>query len=138
MGSNSKIDRIIFFDGVCNLCNASVNFIIDRDPKGVFKFAPLQSQTARELLSKHNVDMEKMDSIVFYSQGMIYQRSRAALEIARRLSGGWPLFYVFMIVPAFIRNFFYDLVARNRYMWFGKRETCRIPTPDLKSRFLDS
>jgi predicted DCC family thiol-disulfide oxidoreductase YuxK len=115
-----------------------VNFIIDRDPKGVFKFAPLQSQTAIEILSQHGVDIEKMDSIVFYSKGMIYQRSRAALEIAKRMSGGWPLFYVFMIVLPFIRNFFYDLVARNRYKWFGKRETCRIPTPDLKSRFLDS
>ena len=129
---------VILFDGVCNLCNGSVNFIIDRDKQQYFKFASLQSDEAAQLLAAHALPANSLDSIVLVEGGRLYLRSTAALRVARRLSGGWPLFYVFMVIPPFIRNAVYNLIARNRYKWFGKAAACRIPTPELKSRFLES
>ncbi|MEO1054157.1 MAG: thiol-disulfide oxidoreductase DCC family protein [Bacteroidota bacterium] len=129
---------VILFDGVCNLCNSSVNFVIDRDKGRYFKFAALQSEAGQELLSSLGQPTENFDSIVLVSNGKIYKKSRAALEVARKLRGLWPLLYVFMIVPWFIRNPIYDLIAKNRYRWFGKSNECRMPTPELKQRFLDS
>lgn len=127
---------IIFFDGVCNLCNGAVNFVIDRDPKGKFKLAPLQSAIAADYLKKEQLD--NLNSIALFEDGIIYQKSTAALKIAKKLRGAWPLLYTFIIIPPFIRDFVYDFIAKNRYKWFGKQETCRLPTPDIKARFLQS
>jgi len=128
---------IIMFDGVCNLCNASVNFIIDRDTKRYFRFAPLQSETGQAFLKKNELNAEDFDSLVLVEGDQFYRKSTAALRIARKLDGMWPLFYIFIIIPPFIRNIFYDLVAKNRYKIFGRSDQCRIPTPELKSLFLD-
>ena len=138
MGASSSLDHpTIFFDGVCNLCNSSINFVIDRDSKAIIKFVPLQSNTAKGLLPKHNIDPEKLDGIVFYDGEKIYQKSRAVLEITTRMRGIWPLCYGLIIIPGFVRNLVYDFIAKNRYRWFGKQSACRVPTPELKSRFLD-
>ena len=138
MDTDSEINHVIFFDGICNPCNSSINFVIDRDPKEYFKFASLQSPIAKEILSAYEVNSIDLESIIFYSNHKVYHRSRAALEIVKRMKGAWPILYIFIIIPKFIRDFFYNLVARNRYKWFGKQDTCRIPTPDIKSRFIDS
>lgn len=131
--------EIIFFDGVCNLCNGAVNFIIDRDRKKHFFFASLQSDLAREKLQHSKVDVSKLDSIVLMKKnGELKEKSSAVLHIARHLSGGWPLLYVFMILPVFLRDLVYDFIAANRYKWFGRRDECRIPTPELRQRFLDA
>ena len=124
------------FDGVCNLCNSSVNFIIDHDPKGHFKFAALQSDFGQEKLQELGFNTEDFDSLVLLSGGKVYKKSSAALRIARRLSGLYPLLYIFMIIPPFIRHALYDVIARNRYKWWGKRDSCRMPTPELRSRFV--
>jgi len=136
MDTTSEVNNVVFFDGVCNLCSSSVNFVIDRDPKSFFSFAPLQSDFAQTLLKTHNFDLSQLESIIFYTNGNVYRRSRAALEISKRMNGLWPMMYIFMIVPGFIRDIVYNWIARNRYKWFGKQETCRIPTPELKSRFI--
>jgi predicted DCC family thiol-disulfide oxidoreductase YuxK len=128
---------VILFDGVCNLCNASVQFIIKRDSKSVFRFASLQSAIGQNLLRQAGLDTQLLYSVMFMYQGKVYQRSRAALEIAWRLGGLWSLFYVFILIPPFIRNAVYNWVARNRYRWFGVQQTCMMPTPDMKARFLD-
>lgn len=134
---NTDNNPVVFFDGVCNFCNASVNFIIDRDKRNRFRFAALQSDYAHQQLTALGVDPTKMDTVVLLQNGRLYQCSTAALRIAKQLDGLWPLWYVFIIVPPFIRNFFYDIVARNRYRWFGKRDTCRMPTPEERERFLE-
>lgn len=128
--------QVIFFDGVCNLCNSSVNFIIDRDKDMAFKYAALQSSYATELLRPKGVDVSRLESIVLYQNGKVYTKSSAALKIARQLSGAWPIFYGLMILPKFIRDFFYNIIAKNRYKWFGKKNECRIPTPELKDLFV--
>lgn len=138
MGANSEINQVVLFDGVCNLCNSSVNFLIDRDPDAQFRMASLQSSFAKEFLPQFGIDPEKIDSIAFYVDGRLFRRSRAVLEIARRMRRGWPLMYVFIIIPGFLRDGIYNWIARNRYKWFGKQDFCRMPTPELKSRFLDS
>jgi predicted DCC family thiol-disulfide oxidoreductase YuxK len=127
---------IVLFDGVCNFCNASINFVIDRDSKGIFKFAALQSEIGQELLKKYGLKQDSFDSIILEKEGKIYQKSDAALEIARNLDGLWKIFYVFKIIPSFLRNPIYDLIAKNRYRIFGRTDACRIPTPELKARFL--
>ncbi len=133
MSSNKKI---ILFDGVCNLCNGSVVFIIKRDKKDVFRFAAIQSEEGQELIQKYNIDTSKIDSILLLDGENYYSKSTVALKIARHLKGGYPLLYVFMILPRFFRNWVYDIIARNRYKWFGKKESCMIPTPELKAKFL--
>lgn len=127
---------IVLFDGVCNLCNNAVNFIIDRDPQGRFIFASQQSSEGQSLLEKFALSTLTMDSLVLIRGYKVYTKSGAALEIARFLSGFWPGFYIFKLVPYPIRDFIYNLVARNRYRLFGKREQCRYPTAELKTRFL--
>tara|TARA_R110002012_G_scaffold88936_3_gene218553 strand:- start:84 stop:482 length:399 start_codon:yes stop_codon:yes gene_type:complete len=129
--------KIILFDGVCNLCNGAINFIIKRNSKASLKFASLQSDTGKQLLKEYNIDPLKTDSIVLIDSNKAFLKSDAALRIAKDLDDAYPLLYSFIIIPAFIRNSIYDLIARNRYKWFGKKESCMIPTPDLKSRFLD-
>ena len=127
---------IILFDGVCNLCNGAVNFVIKRDPGNVFKFTPLQEKQGVLLLKKHAIDAQKLDSIVLVENKKVYTKSSAALRIARKLSGLWPLFFVLLIIPSFIRDGVYDFIAKNRYKWFGKKEQCMIPTLGLKEKFL--
>lgn len=128
---------VILFDGVCNLCNGAVDFILERDPAGHFAFASLQSGAGQEILAHYGLSTENFDSLVLVKDGKVYQKSRAALEIAARLKGAWPLLQVFKLVPAFLRNGVYDFIGRNRYRFFGKRETCRFPTPEIRSRFLE-
>ncbi|MBC8110140.1 MAG: thiol-disulfide oxidoreductase DCC family protein [Verrucomicrobia bacterium] len=128
--------HVILFDGVCNLCNNSVNFIIDRDKKNIFQFAALQSEAGKKLLLQHQLPADKSDSIVLIKNGKVYQRSAAALEIARHLQGFWSFMYVFKIIPDFISDIFYNFIAKNRYRFFGQQEACRIPTPELKAKFL--
>ena len=131
--------EIIFFDGVCNLCNGAVNFIIDRDKRGRFLFASLQSDLAREKLGHKGIDASRLDSIVLLKKnGTAKEKSSAILHIARGLGGAWPLMYVFMILPKPFRDLVYDFIARNRYKWFGRQDECRIPTPELRQRFLDA
>ncbi|MEP0265142.1 thiol-disulfide oxidoreductase DCC family protein [Dokdonia sp.] len=132
-----KDKKIILFDGVCNLCNTSIIFVIKHDPKDLFRFAPLQSDLGKALISKHDIDSTKVDSIILVDQEKAYTKSSAALRIARHLSGGYSFLAIFLIFPAFLRNVVYDYIARNRYKWYGKKESCMIPTPELKAKFLD-
>ena len=127
---------IILFDGVCNLCNGAVTFVIKRDPKDRFRFAALQSEIGEELIHKHGLKDKGLDSIVLIEGEKAFVKSSAALRIARKLSGIWPLLYIFNILPRFLRDPFYDLIARNRYAWYGKRESCMIPTPELRAKFI--
>lgn len=130
--------KIILFDGVCNLCNSSVNFIIDRDPKKNFKFASIQSNIGQSILKKEKSPYgELLNSVVYKKNEKIYFKSDAALQIARELSFPWNSFFLLIVVPPFIRDFFYDLIAKNRYRLFGKRESCRMPSPEIKERFLE-
>ncbi|MFC6996761.1 thiol-disulfide oxidoreductase DCC family protein [Rufibacter roseus] len=126
----------ILFDGVCNLCNGFVQFVIEHDPHGYFKFAALQSEIGQQTLQQHKMPTQQFSSFLLLENGKLYTRSSAALRVFRRLSGAWPLLYGFMILPAFLRDAVYDLVARNRYRWFGQQESCMLPTPELKARFL--
>lgn len=128
--------KVILFDGVCNLCNTSVTFVIKRDKTDTFRFATLQEEPGKSLLEKHAIDPSETDSIILVDGEKAYTKSTAALKIARHLGGGYPLLYGFMIVPKFIRNWVYDYVAKNRYKWYGKKESCMIPTPALRSKFL--
>lgn len=128
---------IILFDGVCNLCNAAVNFVIKRDKNNRIQFAPLQSETATILLKDSPVDPSELKSFIFIDKGVLYTESTAALKVCRYLSAGWPLCYGVIIVPRFIRDRFYKWVARNRYKWFGQKNECMIPTPELRAKFLN-
>lgn len=134
MNSSSPV---VLFDGVCNLCNRSVQFIIKKDKKKQFLFASLQGKTGGELLKKFDLPADVFNSFILVEGENVYSRSTAALRIAKQLGGGWKLLYGFMILPRFIRDAVYNLVAKNRYKWFGKRDECMIPTPELKERFLD-
>ena len=128
---------IILFDGVCNFCNASINFIIDRDSQNKFRFASLQSDTGQKLLQQYKVpDARSLDRVVLIKNNKIYKKSAAALEIVKDLNGFWPVLYIFKILPSFILDTFYNLIAKNRYKIFGRAEVCRIPTPQLKQKFL--
>ena len=128
---------IILFDGVCNLCNSSINFIIDRDTERRFRFASLQSVEGEALLRQHGLIIKAtLDSVILIENEKVYQKSAAALRIARHLGGAWPLLGIFWLVPSFLRDAVYNLIARNRYRWFGRQESCRLPTPELKERFL--
>jgi predicted DCC family thiol-disulfide oxidoreductase YuxK len=128
---------IVLFDGVCNLCNASVTFILDRDRRGLFAFAALQSEVGHDLLATHGLPPDAVATIVLIERGRAYTRSRAALRIARHLDGAWPLLFALSVVPTALTDRLYDLVAHNRYRWFGRRDACRVPTPELRARFLD-
>jgi len=127
---------IVLFDGVCNFCNGAVNWVIERDPAGYFKFAALQSAIGRELTAKYGIDRNETDSVILLEDEKIYTYSTAALRIARRLSRLWMLAYAFVIIPKPVRDLFYKLFARYRYQLFGKQDACMIPTPEVKARFL--
>jgi predicted DCC family thiol-disulfide oxidoreductase YuxK len=130
------IQSIILFDGVCNFCNYWVNFIIDRDKQNNFKFAALQSEKGRELLDKFNLPKDDFDSFVLIEENKIFKKSSAAFEIVKHLNG-WPKIIIpFSILPHTFTNLIYDLVAKNRYKFFGKKDSCRIPTKEEKSKFL--
>ena len=128
---------MIVFDGVCNLCNGFVQFVIARDPARRFQFAALQSASARRVLERHNAPDPLPDSIALVEEGRVFTRSTAALRIARRLTFPWPLTTVLFAVPRPLRDWMYGVVARYRYRWFGRRSHCMVPTAALRSRFLD-
>ena len=127
---------VILFDGVCNLCNGAVQFVIRRDRSANFQFAPLQSAFGESVIQRHDFPKPVADSIVLVDAEGIWQKSDAILRIARKLPGGWPLLYGFIILPKFIRDGIYDWIARNRYRFFGRQLHCMIPTPELRARFL--
>jgi len=131
-----ELSTVILFDGVCNLCNGFVQFVIARDRNGRFKFASLQSDAAGRLLRGRLVVGATPESVVLVERARLHTRSSAALRIARGLGFPWALAYVFVIVPRPIRDWAYDVLARNRYRWFGRRDVCMVPTPDLRARFL--
>ncbi|UZR93334.1 thiol-disulfide oxidoreductase DCC family protein [Chondrinema litorale] len=126
---------IILFDGVCNLCNGSVNFIIDHDKKNRFKFTSLQSETGQKLLETHNLNLE-LESIILIENEKTYQKSDAALQISKKLNFPVPMLYIAIIIPRFLRDHIYNYIAKNRYKWFGKSDSCRMPTPELKAKFI--
>lgn len=128
---------ILLFDGVCELCDQSVQFVLKRDPKGHFKFASLQSQTGKALLKQYHLSPLNLETMVLIENGRAYTYSTASLRVVRHLSGAWSFCYGFILVPPCIRNAIYRWVARNRYRWFGKKVACRMPTPDERARFLD-
>ncbi|WP_231464890.1 thiol-disulfide oxidoreductase DCC family protein [Pedobacter sp. Leaf132] len=128
---------VIFFDGICSLCNASVQFVIEHDKKNYFKFTALQGNYARAVLPKFAVNPEILNSTLLLENGKLYTKSSSALRVAKKLNGLWPLLYGFIIIPKFIRDWFYDIIAKNRYKWWGKQESCWVPTPELKSKFYD-
>ena len=126
----------LLFDGICNLCNASVQWVIEHDQKGIFRFASLQSEAGQVFLKKFNLPTEELNTVVLVDGEHAWTRSDVPLQIFKKLGGWWRLLSVFFIVPRPVRNMVYDWVARNRYRWFGKKDECWLPTPDLKNRFL--
>ena len=139
---------VVLFDGVCNFCDASVNFVIERDREGYFKFAPLQSEAGRKLAEEYGLqsetaeedggasDLIPIDSVILVEDGKAYTHSTAALKIAKQLSGFWSMFYAFIVVPKPIRDFFYSLFAKYRYKMFGRKDECMLPSPEVRARFL--
>ncbi len=132
-----KQPAVVLFDGFCNLCSGSVQFIIKRDPASRFRFASLQSDFGQQQVSRFGFDPTKVESIVLIEGDQVYRQSDAALRIARQLSGLWPVLYAGIMLPRFLRDAIYNWIARNRYRFFGKKDACWIPTPELKARFLD-
>ena len=128
---------VVLFDGVCNLCNGSVNWIIDHDKKNQFQFASLQSAYGSKKVIEIGLSNDYMDTVVLIEDDKVFTHSDAILQIAKHLGGIYSLAVVFFIVPKFVRNFFYKIIAGNRYKWFGKRDACRMPTPELKSKFIE-
>lgn len=131
-----EIHPVILFDGVCNLCNTSVQFVIKHDTKRLFRYASLQSSFGEKILKENNLSADVFNSFILFENDTIYTRSTAALLVAKRLNGFIRILYGFIIIPEFIRNAVYNFIARNRYRWFGKRETCWLPSPELKELFL--
>jgi predicted DCC family thiol-disulfide oxidoreductase YuxK len=127
---------IVLFDGVCNFCNRSVSFVIKHDRRGYFRFAALQTAKGGEVARRHGIDPERLETFVLVENGRAYRKSGAALRVARRLGGPYALAYGLISIPPFMRDFFYDWFARRRYRWFGKRDECMVPSPELRERFL--
>lgn len=127
---------LVIFDGHCNFCNASVNFIMTRDTQKVFLFTPNQENSGQKILQNHHIPGSDVDTLYLYEDEQLYDRSTAALRIARHLTFPWNLSYLFIIIPRFIRDSLYDIIARNRYKWFGKSETCHLPTEEERARFI--
>jgi predicted DCC family thiol-disulfide oxidoreductase YuxK len=127
---------IVFFDGVCNLCNASIDFILKRDTKNLFLVGALQEDFSKKILSNYSVKQDYLESLILLEENQIYFKSTAALRIARHLKGLWPIFYLLIALPVWIRDPVYDWIGRNRYRWFGKKNTCRIASPDEQTKFL--
>jgi predicted DCC family thiol-disulfide oxidoreductase YuxK len=133
-----KNKAIILFDGICNLCNGAVQFVIRHDQRDQFLFASLQSKEAEKVLEPFSLDPAASNSFILVDDGKVYFRSTGVLRVLKKLSGFWRVFYGFIIVPGFIRDSIYNLIARKRYRWFGKKDQCMIPTPELQSKFLHS
>ena len=129
-------NRVILFDGVCNFCNSTVNFVIERDKKSIIKFAALQSDAGQQLLKQFNLPTSQFNSFIYIENGKVFTQSTAALRVCKNLSALWPLMYGFIIVPTFIRDGIYKWIAKNRYKWFGKKDHCMIPSSEVRSRFL--
>ena len=127
---------VILFDGVCNFCNGAVNFVLKQDKKGIFNFAALQSAAGQKLLQQYNLSMKDFDSFVLIENGKVYKKSTASLRVMNQLPWYWKEAQILRIVPRFLRDAIYDFIAKNRYKWFGKKEQCMIPTPEMRSRFL--
>lgn len=129
---------IILFDGVCNLCTGTVQFVIKHDPKHQFRFSSLQSEFGQQVMKEFNLPTAELGSFILLEEGKIYTKSSGALRVTKKLNGAWPFLYVFNIVPPFIRNSVYNWIAKNRYKWFGKKEECWIPTPELNILFIET
>lgn len=127
---------IILFDGVCNLCDGFVQWVIKRDPEGKFMFASLQSEAANKLFEKHNIQETDLSTVILIDGDKVYTHSDVPLQITHKIGGFWSVFYYFRWLPTPFRNAIYNWIARNRYRFFGKKDQCMIPTPNLKSRFL--
>ena len=130
-------EAIVLFDGMCNFCSGSVLFIIKRDPKGYFRFAPLQTEAGEKITEQYGIRTSQPETLILLEKGRAWYRSAAALRIARQLRRGWPLFYATIIIPPVIRDFFYNIIARHRYKWFGRKETCFVPDNEIRSRFIE-
>ena len=132
------MSAVLLFDGVCNLCSGTVQFVIAHDPNGYFKFASQQSDAGRELMEEHHIAIPAGDplSLILIEDGKVYQRSTGALRLCRKLTFPFKLGWVFIVTPRFIRDFVYDVIAKHRYAWFGKKDVCMVPTPELRARFL--
>jgi predicted DCC family thiol-disulfide oxidoreductase YuxK len=128
---------IILFDGVCNLCNGFVNFLILRDKQNQFQFGSLQSPKVQELLKEYHHSTNDLSTVLLIEDNKLYSQSTAVLKILRKMNGGWPLLYGFIILPKPVRDFFYQLIAKNRYRLFGRKDACMIPTPELKAKFVE-
>lgn len=128
---------IIIFDGICNFCNHSVDFIMKKDSAAYFLFTANQQETGKKILMQKGINVSAVDTIYLYENGELYSESTAALRIARHLTIPYRWCYIFILVPPFIRNFVYKIIAKNRYKWFGKKETCRLPSPAERARFLN-
>ncbi|WP_345240361.1 thiol-disulfide oxidoreductase DCC family protein [Pontibacillus salipaludis] len=129
------MNGIVLFDGECNFCDQSVQFIIKRDPQGYFSFASLQSEVGQDLLKKYEIPADT-DSFVLIEDGRAYTKSSAALRVCKHLKGAWKTFRLFAIVPKFVRDAAYEIFAKNRYKWFGKKDSCMLPSKDIRKRFL--
>ena len=127
---------VVLFDGVCNLCNGIVKFSLRRDRKGKLRFASLQSEAAKDLLRTHQIDENQMDTFVFVENGQAYTRSTAGLKLFRSFGFPWSLLYALIVIPRPLRDSVYNFIARNRYRWFGKQDSCMLPSPDVRARFL--
>ena len=128
---------IVIFDGVCNFCNGAVKFIIRRDPNALFSFTPMQSESGKRLIEEHNAPLIDVDTFLLVKNGQCFDRTDAALEISRDLTGFWFLFRIFKVLPRSFRDYFYRLFARNRYKLFGRREECMVPSPEVRDRFIE-
>jgi predicted DCC family thiol-disulfide oxidoreductase YuxK len=128
---------VILFDGICNFCNAMVNFIIRQDKKNVFRFCALQSDSGKRLLEQYKINWKQTDSFVVIENGKAHQKSNAALKLYNRLPWYWKWTQLFWIVPKFIRDAVYNFIAKNRYSWFGKKEECMIPAKEVREKFLE-
>lgn len=128
--------KIILFDGVCNLCNGTVQFLIKRDPDVQFSFASLQSEKGQALLKEYDLPTSDFKTFVYIREDRYFLKSSAALQVLKDLGGLWQLFYLFIVIPHPIRDYLYGIIVKNRYRWFGKRDSCMVPTPELKDRFL--
>jgi predicted DCC family thiol-disulfide oxidoreductase YuxK len=133
----NKNKPIVLFDGICNYCNYWVNFAVRRDSKQKLLFTPLQGETAKRLLPQYNISPTALSSVILIDKEKAYTQSTAALRMCRYLDGGWKLLYGLIIIPKPIRDFFYNIIARNRYKWYGKRDECMVPSPELRDRFLE-
>lgn len=131
-----NLKPIILFDGICNLCDGVVQFIVRHDPNKKFLFTSLQSEAGQTLLKQYQLPRENFNSFLLIQDGKVYNKSTGALKVARQIKGVWKWLYIFIIIPTFIRDAVYSWIAKNRYEWFGKKDICMIPTPELKARFL--